>query len=251
MDFDRKARRARLRLLVIGATVAALVVGGVVFALTYLTGGRKAVPTVANPTKSAPTNSPSPGKTFTPGTARPWLVRKGQSMKDGVSVGFTRGAGGALSAAVRHQQELDILSDSFARKQLSVIVSRDSQDTVDRRVSEVRKMRERAGLPPSGDTPGGLSIITQVKAARIRALDDEEDVVEVWMSFDRYATTPDKPADNEPLRDETTYAIYKWQDGDWKLTEEPQYKNLVRGPVTYDINSPYAWQDQWRRVVVE
>ncbi|RLU99466.1 hypothetical protein CTZ27_14645 [Streptomyces griseocarneus] len=156
-----------------------------------------------------------------------------------------------MSAAVRHLQELDILDDTIARKQLEAIVSKDSRDTIDRRISEVRETREKAGLSPSGATPAGLSFTTQVNAARITSADNSGDVVIVWMNYDRYATLPGKGSDDNPLKGETTYAIYKWEGDDWKLTEEPQYKKRVHGPWAYDPDSPYAFQDMWREVSVD
>ncbi|MFI9305699.1 hypothetical protein [Streptomyces triculaminicus] len=254
LDFTDKARRARLRLIGIGVAVAVLVAGGGVLAVTTLDGGGgKGSSASPEPSKASgsPTPSAGPTKKWTPATAPRLHVRKGRSLKDGISVGFVRGQSGALSAAVRHLQELDILDDGFARKQMEAIVSPDSTQSVDSYVSEVRKTREGAGLPPSGHIPEGLSFTTQVRAARMTSADDTGDVVVVWMYYDRYASLPDKSADKNPLLGETTHAIYKWQDGDWKLTEESQYTKRVRGPRAYHPDSTYAWQDQWREVVVD
>ncbi|MCC3771808.1 hypothetical protein K6I34_004928 [Streptomyces sp. UNOC14_S4] len=153
-----------------------------------------------------------------------------------------------MSAAVRHLQELDILDDTIAEKQLKAIVSKDSPGTVDKRVSDVRKLREGVGLPPSGATPAGLSFTTQVNAVRVTSADKTGQVLIVWMNYDRFATVPGKGADNNPLKGETDYAIYKREGDDWKLTEEPQYKKSVHGPRAYDPDSPYAYQDMWRQV---
>ncbi|MGW2600042.1 hypothetical protein [Streptomyces klenkii] len=254
LDYQNKAKRARLKLIGTGVGAAVLIAGGGFLAVNVMDGGGdKGSSAKSDPSASPSTAVPSAdsAKKWTPRTAPRLHVKQGKTVKDGISVGFTHGPGGALSAAVRHQQELDILDDEYARKQLADIVSRDSKQTIDNHISDIRKLREGVGLAPSGTTPGGLMITTQVKAARVTSLDKSGDVVIVWMSYDRIATIKDKGPDKSPLLGETTHAIYKWQDDDWKLTEEPQYTKLVRGPRAYDPDSTYAWQDQWREVTVE
>ncbi|MBZ4321531.1 hypothetical protein JNW98_19565 [Streptomyces sp. SCA2-4] len=158
-----------------------------------------------------------------------------------------------MIAAVRHQQELDLLDDSIARRQMEAIVSRDSKESVDKYVSKVRTAREAAGLAPSGGTPAGITFTTQVKAARMRAVasDSGEDVVEVWMAYDQYASLPGKATDDNPLKDQTTHVFYKWEGDDWKLTEEPKYVKKTSYPMPWDPDSKHAWADDWRLVDVE
>ncbi|MEU1377274.1 hypothetical protein ABZ442_27010 [Streptomyces triculaminicus] len=253
LDFTDKARRARLRLIGIGVTAGVVLTGGAVLAVTTLGGGDHEKGSMASPgaSSAAPAPSTSSGKRRTPASEYKLRILKSDKVKDAIGVGFPQSDRGAVSAAVRHLQELDLLDDNVAEKQLKAIVSKDSPGTVDKRVSDVRKLRERAGLPPSGGTPPGLSFSTQVNAVRVTSADDTGQVLIIWMNYDRFASLPDKAADNNPLKGETDYAIYKWEDGDWKLTEEPRYTKRVHGPRAYDPDSPYAFQDMWRQVTLD
>jgi hypothetical protein len=135
-----------------------------------------------------------------------------------------------------------------ARKQWTAIAAKDYPQTIDQGVSEVRKVREGVGLPPSGGTPEGISFSTSVKAALTRSLDQSGDIVVVWMVYDRFAIIRDKGADDSPLQDEVDYLVLKWQDGDWKVTADPKYTKKVTGPRAYDPDSTYAFLDGWREV---
>ncbi|MEW2615102.1 hypothetical protein AB0937_33960 [Streptomyces sp. NPDC047880] len=250
-SFDRKARRARLRLAAIGvAVVAALAVGGAV-AITTLDGDD-------GPARSDGKTSPSPsstssqppggGKEFTPASAPRIPLLKAKSNANGIGTGFEHSALGATSAAVSYWEDLDLLDDVIARQQWTAIAAKDSPGTIDAGVSEVRKVREGVGLPPSGGTPDGITFSTNVKAALSRSLDTSGDVVDVWMVYDRFATIKDKGADENPLRDEVTNLVLKWEDGDWKVTTDPKYTAKVKGPRAYDPDSKYAWMEGWRVV---
>jgi len=249
--YKNKARKARLRLIGAAVVAAAAVIAGGVLAVTSL-GGDKAGPSHGEKQGQGPTPSSSgtagPAKKYTPATAPQTHILKPRTTKNGISVGFEHSGLGALSAAVTYWQDLDILDDRIARRQWTTIASKDSPGTVDRAVSDVRKVREGANLPPSGGTPAGLSITTHVKAALSRSLDSTGDIVRVWMFYDRYATVPDKAGDDNPDKDETADLVVKWEDGDWKVTEESRYFKRTRGVHAYDPDSPYAFQDGWREV---
>lgn len=249
-SYESKARRAKLRLVGIGvAVVAALAVGGT---LAVTTLGGKDTPegadAKASPSASASsTSSPSAGKKYTPATAARIPLLKASSNADGIGTGFEHSALGATSAAVSYWEDLDLLDDVIARKQWTAIAAKDSPETIDQGVSEVRKVREGVGLAPSGGTPDGLSFSTNVNAALTRSLDPSGDVVVVWMNYDRFATVKDK-ADTDPLRDEVTNLVLKWENGDWKVTTDTKYTAKVTGPRAYDPNSTYAFMDGWREV---
>ncbi|MFD8385192.1 hypothetical protein ACFV2X_42870 [Streptomyces sp. NPDC059679] len=254
MEYSSKARKARLRLVGISVLAAAVVVGGGVLAVgTFGSSEKKADHT--SPTKE--TTSPSPSRSsshqqkFTPATGPQTPLLKPATTKNGIGVGFEHSSLGAESAAINYWQDLDILDDGITRRQLTAVTSRDSMESIDQGISQVRSTREDLGLPPSGGTPAGITISTVVKASLSRSLDDAGDVVVVWMVYDRYATVADKGADDAPLKDEVTSVIVKWQDGDWKLTEEPKYVKKKRGPSAYDPNSTFAFQDGWREVASE
>ncbi|WP_432138601.1 hypothetical protein [Streptomyces sp. bgisy154] len=249
--YASKARRARLRLAGIGAaTVVALVVGGVV-ALTAFDDHSQPSQSDAKPSRSpsaGPSASSSSGKQFTPATAaRIPLLRPAKSA-NGIGTGFEHSSLGATSAAVSYWEDLDLLDDVIARKQWTAIAAEDYPQTVDEGVSEVRKVREGVGLPPSGGTPDGVTFSTNVKAALTRSLDSSGDVVVVWMVYDRFAAIRGKGADESPLRDEVTYLVLKWQADDWKVTTDPSYAKKLTGPHAYDPDSPYAFMDGWREV---
>ncbi|OEV13230.1 hypothetical protein AN218_04520 [Streptomyces nanshensis] len=153
---------------------------------------------------------------------------------------------GATSAAVAHQEELEVLDDGLARQQLQDIAA--DEATVRSGVSDVRRAREQAGLPPSGGPPSGLSVTTTVKAARTRSLDTTGDVIEVWLVYDRHAQTEDEQNDKDPLTDEMTSTVYTWDQGDWRLTTAKRWTSHGTYPRAYDPSSPYAWLDGWREV---
>ncbi|MBD2829865.1 hypothetical protein ID875_21065 [Streptomyces globisporus] len=165
-----------------------------------------------------------------------------------MGTGFPGSALGATSAAVTYWEDLDLLDDAIAQKQWTAIAAKDSPGTVDQGVSEVRKVREGVGLPPSGGTPDGITFSTNVKAALARSLDKSGEVIDVWLVFDRYATIRDKGADDNPLKDEVTNLILKWDGTDWKVTTEHRYTSKVKYPRTYDPDSKYAWAEGWRAV---
>ncbi|MFE7330328.1 hypothetical protein ACFU8W_36315 [Streptomyces sp. NPDC057565] len=180
----------------------------------------------------------------------PLSVPTGQ--KDGVSTGFPHNYVGAISTAVYFWEEYAFLDDQKARQQLMAVVSPDATGYVDEQISEVRKMREGANLPPSGGTPAGITFTTTVNAVRARTLTSSElprgDVIHIWMNYDRYATTPEKSTDDDPLKGEDIDFIVKWQGGAWKLTNELAYWKQRTFPVAYFPESPYAWRDMWWQV---
>ncbi|TVL90656.1 hypothetical protein CD790_21335 [Streptomyces sp. SAJ15] len=166
-----------------------------------------------------------------------------------MGTGFEHSSWGGESAAITYAQDLDIIDDITARKQLEAITSRDSRPSIDRRVSDVRALREAAGLSPSGGAPDGVTFTTVVKAARATSLDDKGDLLEVWMVLDRYATTRGKGGDDDPLKDQLDCFIVKWEDGDWKLVDESRYVSPESAPGAYDRNSTASYDDGWREVV--
>jgi hypothetical protein len=253
VDYRNKARRARLRLIGIGVVVVAAAAAGVTVAVTSMSGGgSKAAPSHdATPSQPAPSaNGPAGAGEYTPATAPKVHLLKPRSSKGGVGVGFEHSGLGATSAAVTYWQDLDILDDRIARRQWTAITSKDSPHTTDNAVSDVRTLREGSGLPPSGGTPAGLSFTTVVNATLARTLDDTGDVIDVWMTYDRYATVPGKE-DDAPLKDQLTDLIVKWEDGDWKVTEETQYTKKKTGHRAYDPNSKWSFMDGWRGVVTD
>ncbi|MFH8886581.1 hypothetical protein [Streptomyces californicus] len=251
-DFDSKARRARLRLTLVGVAAAAVLTAGGVLGVMVLNADDDLK---QNPPKAAPSAPPSSGSSkpsvveeFTPATAPSIPRLKPKSSTEGIGTGFEHSALGATSAAISYWEDLDLLDDVIARKQWTAIAATDSPGTIDKGVTEVRKVREGVGLPPSGATPDGITFSTNVKAALVRSLETSGDVVDVWMVFDRYATIRDKGADDNPLKDEVTNLILKWDGTDWKVTTERRYAARVKYPRTYDPDSKYAWAEGWRAV---
>lgn len=249
-SYEGRARRARLRLAVLGVAVVAVLAAGGAVAITMLDddGGpaRTDAKTAPSPSISA---SPTPSASTqwrTPATAPRISLVRPKSHENGIGTGFPHNGLGVVSAAVSYWEDLDLLDDAIARQQWTQIAA--SPATVDEGVSEVRKLREGVGLPPSGGTPDGLSFSTNVNALLVRSLDRTGDPVVVWMSYDRFATSNGKGADDNPLRNETTNLILTWQDGGWKVTTDPKYTAKVKGPSAYDPNSKYAWAEGWRQV---
>jgi hypothetical protein len=248
-SYESKARRARLRLVGIGVgTVTALAVCGAL-AITTLDGNDSPSGTdaKASPSVSPSTSSSHASKEYTPATAVRIPLLRASSNANGIGTGFEHSALGATSAAVSYWEDLDLLDDVTARKQWTAIAAKDSPGTVDQGVSEVRKVRGGVGLAPSGGTPDGLTFSTSVKAALTRSLDPSGDVVVVWMVYDRFATVKDK-VDDDPLRDQVTDLVLKWESGDWKVTTASAYTAKVTGPRAYDPDSTYAFMDGWREV---
>ncbi|WP_405805625.1 hypothetical protein OG729_10085 [Streptomyces sp. NBC_00210] len=255
---DRKARRAQLTLIGLGTLIGAALVGGGITAFLALGGDDTPESTSPKPSASAkPSPSASSGKglwnrNMTPAKGQKIKLKVPTGQKGGASTGFPHTAFGSISAAVYYHEEYAWLDDQKARQQLEVITSPDATGYIDEQISEVRKLREGAGLPPSGGTPAGLTVTTTVEAVRAKSIlapgVKRGDVVQVWLSFDRYATGPDGGPDKDPIKGDTTDYILKWQDGAWKITNEPVYWKKRTFPVAYDPDSPYAWQDGWWQV---
>ncbi|MGW0493505.1 hypothetical protein [Streptomyces olivaceus] len=251
--YESRARKARLKLAGVGVGVGVvLAVGGaLVVTLWGDDDGVHGSPDLKPSPSASSTASPgfSAVREFTPATAPPIPLLKPATNSGGsIGTGFEHSNLGAVSAGVSYWEDLDLLDDVLARKQWKAIAAADSPETVDQGVSEVRKVREGVGLPPSGGTPDGITFSTSVKAALGRSLDKTGNVVVVWLSYDRFATIRDKGADDNPLRDETTSLVLKWESGDWKVTTDPQWTAKVKGPHAYAPDSKYAWLDGWRQV---
>lgn len=241
-------RRARIRLVLAGAGVLGVLAAGGALVVDSVTGEETNQPVGSGDRAPSPSPGATSGRKLTPasGRAMPLVDAKG-SDRSGVSTGFPHTSLGAVSAAVAHQEELDLLDDDLARRQLKAIAVPGS-GTISRGVSQVRRTRERAGLAPSGGPPAGVSITTDVKAVRSRTLDDVGDVTEVWLVLDRYAQVKDEATDEAPLKDEATSVIYAWHDGDWRRTSAKRWTEKGTYPRAYDPDSPYAWRDGWREV---
>ncbi|MGW2089328.1 hypothetical protein [Streptomyces sp. NPDC001880] len=252
---DRSARKARLTLAGLAVLAAAGLVGGGVVAYSLLGNddsekGAAAPSATAKPGPSA--TGPSGGGRMTPEKAKKIRLRVPTGQADGVSTGFPRSPGGAISAAVYFWEEYAFLDDQKARQQLEAVVSPDAVGYIDEQISEVRKLREASNLPSSGGTPAGITFTTTVEAARPTSIivpgDTPGDVVQIWMNYDRYAATPEKPTDDNPLKGEDIDFILKWQNGQWRLTNESKYWKKRSFPVAYFPESPYAWDDGWVQV---
>lgn len=244
---ETKARKARLTLAAIGVLTVGVLVGGGVTAVAVL-GGEDSDHSTGQP---APTNTPSPTgtSTRTPQQARKLDLESPTGQEDGLSTGFSDGYSGAVSTAVYFWEEYAFLDDQKGRQQLEAIVSPDAEGYVDERISETRTLREQVGLPPSGGTPAGITFTTAVKAVRPFALDQTGRVVQIWLNYDRYAVQADGSVDDDPLKNQQTDLILKWQDGAWKLTNEEQYWKKRSYAVDYAPDSNLAYRDGWRQVV--
>ncbi|MBP0453939.1 hypothetical protein J5Y04_31010 [Kitasatospora sp. RG8] len=252
---DRAARRARLRLIGIGVVTGAVVAAGGVALLHGLDDGDdpkpNAAPTATATASPGPTSSPSPSatRTLTPNTAKPAHLPKPAGQKDGASIGFPRYGYGPMAAAVYHLDELSVLDDDMVRRQLTVITAKGSEDSIDKAVSEVRKLREQVGLPPSGGTPAGMTITTTVDAAQAWALNSDGSVITVWMHYSRTATLPKGGPDDSPLRNQLANMILQWEDGDWKITTDPKWTAKKGDPMPYNPDSPASAKDGWLVVI--
>ncbi|WP_260613923.1 hypothetical protein [Streptomyces sp. WAC07061] len=257
---DRKARRAKLTLAGLAVAAAVLLAGGGYGAAVLLDDdGGPGAPTAGAPAPGAPAKGPSAGPSAsgaelskTPETGPKLKLFKPTGHANGVATGFRHSGVDAVSAAVYWWEEYAWLDDQKARQQLEAVVSPDAPGYVDQQVSEVRKLREQAGLPPSGGTPSAISFTTSVRAVRYYALpvegEKDGDVIEVWMTYDRYATGPDGKPDTNPLKGELTSVVLRWQNGMWRITNQPGYVKNSSHPVSYFPESPYAWRDGWRQV---
>ncbi|MFJ8162134.1 hypothetical protein ACIRBY_14545 [Streptomyces sp. NPDC096136] len=259
---DRKTRRARLTLAGLGVLAAAVLVGGGYAAAVLLNdGGGSGTPAAGAAASGAPGKAPSgapsmsaPGKQGpkTPETGFKMVLDKPKDHANGVATGFAPSPTGAISAAVYWWEEYAWLDDQKARQQLEAVVSPDSKGYIDQQVSEVRKLREGIGLPPSGGTPSGITFTTSVIAERTYSLPVEGEkpgaVVEVWLTYDRYATGPNGQPDEKPLKNQLTNVILRWQNGMWRITNQPDYVKHSNYPMTYSPGSATAWLDGWRQV---
>ncbi|MGW2562265.1 hypothetical protein ACWCXB_24010 [Streptomyces sp. NPDC001514] len=251
-----EVRRARLVLVGVGVVAAVLVTAAVTGVSALMSGGdspataqsgaRDIAGASAGGTASQRTSTVWP--TMTPEKAEKVTLVAPTGQKDGVSTGFPRSALGALSAAVYFWEEFAFLDDHKARQQLTAVVSADSGQVVDARISEVRGLREAAGLPPSGGTPAGITFSTTVNAARPFALDDTGSTMQVWLNFDRYATKADGGNDRSPFRNEDVELVLKWESDAWRITDTAPYSDQRSFPTAYFPTSPYAWRDGWVQV---
>lgn len=109
---------------------------------------------------------------------------------------------GAISAAVAYWEEYAWLDDAMARRQLQVLVSPDSPQTIDKQVSAVRTLREGVGLPPSGPAPAGVTFSTVVEAVRGKSLTKDGGVVQICWSTT--GTPPSPTAEGTTIRSRTS-----------------------------------------------
>ncbi|MEU5811533.1 hypothetical protein [Streptomyces sp. NPDC047718] len=249
-----KARRARLVLAAGAVVVAGLLVAGGFTAATLMNGsdaegqpqGEKGT---AASTPSVP-SSPSATGRMTPEKGKKLLLMKPTGQKDGLSTGFGASPMGGISAVVYFWEEYAWLDDEKGRQQLTAFVSKDRPGYVDKKISEIRKARETIGLAPSGGIPADVNFTTAVTAARVKTLKAPGlpvgDVMQVWLSYDRFATGPKGGRDENPLRGETQSFVVKVEGDTWKLTDE--FDSLGDFPVAYEPDSPYAWNDGWAQV---
>ncbi|MFB7467063.1 hypothetical protein ACFCZ1_26810 [Streptomyces sp. NPDC056224] len=248
-----KARRARLVLAAIVIAVAALLVAGG-FTVASLMRDEPGGKPQAGPSGSAspsPTGSAFSGGPMTPEKGKKTTLSKPTGQKEGVSTGFPASPSGGISAVVYFWEEYAWLDDEKAAQQLNAVASKDSPGYADKRVSEIRKMREGLGLPPSGGIPADISFTTSVQATRATTVHAPGQpvghVMQVWLSYDRFATGPKGGVDENPLRGETVDFVVKWQDGAWKFTDE--FDSLRTFPVAYEPTSRVAWNDGWVQVL--
>lgn len=240
---DSKAHKHHLRLLAIGVVAGAALATGGILAFTSI-GGNSQTQADAKPSPSKdgdkPSASPGSGQEYTPATAPPVRVFEARSSTEGIGTGFEHTSVGAVSAAVSYWQDFNLRDEVIARQQWTAVTSEDSPETIDRGVSGM------VGAPLGIPTPKDGQ--TVVKAVLPLSLDHSGEIIIVWMEYDRLVPIGEESADNKSLKDETTYLIVKWENGDWKVTEEPQYKAKVRGPRSYHPDSKWAFADGWRRV---
>ncbi|MFI1568479.1 hypothetical protein ACH4ZX_36590 [Streptomyces sp. NPDC020490] len=248
---DNKTRKARLTLAALGVLVVGALIGGGVTAATMLGGDDSGSSTASPSPATAKPSASSDGRqtSMTPDKARKLVLEKPTGQKNGLSTGFSKGPVGAISTAVYFWEEYAFLDDQKARQQLDAIVSPDADGYTDEMISEVRKLREQAGLPPSGGTPAGITFSTAVNAVRATSLTGTEGkVVQIWMNYDRYATKADGSPDDDPLKDQDADLLLKWQDGAWKITNEPQYWKKRSFPSAYFPDEHVSWADGWQQV---
>ncbi|MFD0266306.1 hypothetical protein ACFVGY_06900 [Streptomyces sp. NPDC127106] len=249
-----KARRARFILAGGAVAVAALLVAGGFTAATLMNGDPKGQPQAsASPAVTGTTSFGSTGSQddlMTPEKGEKIVLPKPTDHKNSVAVGFPRYPGGGISAVVYFWEEYAWLDDEKASQQLNAVVSKDAPGYADKQVSEIRKMREAIGLAPSGGIPADITFTTSVHAARGKTLKAPGvpvgDIMQVWLSYDRFATGPKGGRDENPLRGETIAFVVKWEDGAWKFTDK--YDSMGDYPLAYEATSPYAWSDGWVQV---
>lgn len=250
MVSDSKTRKARLTLAALGVLVVGALVGGGVAAVAML-GGNDAPSGKSSSPPTSPKATPSGSDALagrTPEKARSLVLEKPSGQKHGLSTGFSQGPVGAISTAVYFWEGYAFLDDQKARQQLDAIVSPDAGSYVDDQISEVRKLREKVGLPPSGGTPAGITFTTTVNAVRPASMDSTGKIVQIWINYDRYATKADGSLDDDPLKDQDADLILKWQDGAWKITDEPKYQKLRAYPAAYFPDSNVSYRAGWRQV---
>ncbi|MEV8396745.1 hypothetical protein [Streptomyces niveus] len=249
----RKSRRALLVLSVAGVLVGGAVVAGGVAAMSALSGDDSGAPAAARPSASATTGgSGGGGEAMTPARGKKVALDVPTGTKGGAATGFPHTARGAVSAAVYFWENYPYLDDRAARRQLNAVTSPDATRYIDQQVSEVRQLREGAGLQPSGPAPVGITFTTSVNAARPASIllpgERPGDVIQVWLHYDRYGIEAGAGTDDNPLTGETTNLILKWQDNAWKLTNEPKYQAKTTYPTAYDPHSRHAWTDGWTQI---
>lgn len=247
---DHKARRARFLLIALGFVMVAALAGGALTAFSLMDGGGSPAdkPKASDSSKPKPGPSKPPGGEMTPEKAKKLVLIPGTGQKGGATRGFPHSPNGGISAVVYFWEEYAFLDDRAARQQLEAVTSPDATGYIEEQVSEVRKLREGVGLPPSGGAPAGITFTTSVNAVRATSIGTSGDVMQIWLDYDQYATKADGGADDSPLKGESIDFIVKWQDGDWKITNEPKYVKQRSFPVSYSPDSPYASRDGWRQV---
>ncbi|GAA3123546.1 hypothetical protein GCM10020254_83430 [Streptomyces goshikiensis] len=247
-----KARRARLILAAVVIAVAALLVAGGFTAATLMRDDTKGQPqAAASPSVGAPASaSTGTSGPMTPEKGKKTTLRKPTGQKDGVSTGFP---GTPQRRDLRRRLLLGGIR--LARRREGPPAAHG------RRVQGLTRLCRQAGLrdpqdarssrpSPSGGISADINFTTAVNATRATTVHAPGlpvgDVMQVWVSYDRFGTGPKGGRDENPLRGDMVDFIVKWQDGAWRFTDE--FDSLRSFPVAYEPTSRFAWNDGWVQV---
>jgi hypothetical protein len=257
-DLDALARR-RVRRALLAAAAAIIVLIAVVTLLLPRLGGT--TPPVAAPFSSAPpvaAPSDATGQTPAPPQSSPQasaaagqryasLPKPGDYLDGLYPVSFPHTSAGAAAAAAAMYQYIWTVDPGQAARVVDVYITTEDRPTSRRSAAEsVRALRQRMGLPPTGEVPASATIAVQPIGVQWRMVDADNVYASIAMRIDML------PGNGRQLRTApaASTAHMQWRSsvrgGDWVALQSPA--STMPNPGYAEPGTPAFARQGWRAI---